>query len=200
MNVETKFEENAQEIKVTTGPLPASTKIYVEGTDPTIQVPMREIALEPSADEPDLKVYDTSGPYTDENVKIDIFKGLNRDRQIWVTKRGDVEEYEGREIKPEDNGGATGKFLAREFPVKNNPLRAKPGKIVTQYQYAKAGIITKEMEYIAIRENMSRAEMGASYQKDEYAESFGANIPDQITPEFVRSEIADITPCESLLI
>jgi len=190
MNVETKFEENAQEIKVTTGPLPASTKIYVEGTDPTIQVPMREIALEPSADEPDLKVYDTSGPYTDENVKIDIFKGLNRDRQIWVTKRGDVEEYEGREIKPEDNGGATGKFLAREFPVKNNPLRAKPGKIVTQYQYAKAGIITKEMEYIAIRENMSRAEMGASYQKDEYAESFGANIPDQITPEFVRSEIA----------
>lgn len=190
MNVETKFEENAQEIKVTTGPLPASTKIYVEGTDPTIQVPMREIALEPSADEPDLKVYDTSGPYTDENVEIDIFKGLNRDRQIWVTERGDVEEYEGREIKPEDNGGATGKFLAREFPVKNNPLRAKPGKIVTQYQYAKAGIITKEMEYIAIRENMSRAEMGASYKKDEYAESFGANIPDQITPEFVRSEIA----------
>jgi phosphomethylpyrimidine synthase len=191
MNVETKFEENAQEIKVTTGPLPASTKIYVEGTDPSIQVPMREIALEPSADEPDLKVYDTSGPYTDDNVEIDIFKGLNRDRQSWVTDRGDVEEYEGREIKPEDNGGATGKFLAREFPVKNNPLRAKSGKIVTQYQYAKAGIITKEMEYIAIRENMSRAEMGGSYKPDEYAESFGANIPDQITPEFVRSEIAE---------
>lgn len=191
MNVETKFEENAQEIKVTTGPLPASTKIYVEGTDPSIQVPMREIALEPSADEPDLKVYDTSGPYTDDNVEIDIFKGLNRDRQSWVTDRGDVEEYEGREIKPEDNGGATGKFLAREFPIKNNPLRAKSGKIVTQYQYAKAGIITKEMEYIAIRENMSRAEMGGSYKPDEYAESFGANIPDQITPEFVRSEIAE---------
>ena len=191
MNVETKFEENTQEIKVTTGPLPASTKIYVEGTDPSIQVPMREIALEPSADEPDLKVYDTSGPYTDDNVEIDIFKGLNRDRQSWVTDRGDVEEYEGREIKPEDNGGATGKFLAREFPVKNNPLRAKSGKIVTQYQYAKAGIITKEMEYIAIRENMSRAEMGGSYKPDEYAESFGANIPDQITPEFVRSEIAE---------
>lgn len=191
MNVETKFQENAQEIKVTTGPLPASTKIYVEGTDPSIQVPMREIALEPSADEPDLKVYDTSGPYTDDNVEIDIFKGLNRDRQSWVTDRGDVEEYEGREIKPEDNGGATGKFLAREFPIKNNPLRAKSGKIVTQYQYAKAGIITKEMEYIAIRENMSRAEMGGSYKPDEYAESFGANIPDQITPEFVRSEIAE---------
>ena len=187
MNVETKIEK----MEVTTGPLPASTKIYVEGTDPSIQVPMREIALEPSADEPDLKVYDTSGPYTDVNTKTDIFKGLNRDRQSWVTDRGDVEEYQGREIKPEDNGGATGKFLAREFPVKNNPLRAKSGKIVTQYQYAKAGIITKEMEYIAIRENMSRAEMGGGYTPDEYAESFGANIPDQITPEFVRSEIAE---------
>lgn len=190
MNVETKIEENAQEIKVTTGPLPSSKKIYVEGTDPSIQVPMREIALEPSADEPDLKVYDTSGPYTDENATIDIYKGLNRDRQKWVTDRGDVEEYEGREIKPEDNGGAIGKFLAKEFPVKNNPLRAKPGQVVTQYQYAKAGIITKEMEYIAIRENMSRAELGNDYKPDEYAESFGANIPDQITPEFVRSEIA----------
>ena len=80
--------------------------------------------------------------------------------QQWVTERGDVEEYEGRDIKPEDNGGAKGKFLAREFPVKNKPLRAKPGQIVTQYQYAKDGIITKEMEFIAIRENMSRADAG----------------------------------------
>lgn len=186
MNVETKIEK----LEVTTGPLPASTKIYVEGTDPSIQVAMRQIALEPSANEPDLKVYDTSGPYTDENVEIDIYKGLNRDRQKWVTDRGDVEEYEGREVKPEDNGGATGKFLAEEFPIKNKPLRGKDGAVVTQYQYAKAGIITKEMEYIAIRENMSRAELGNNYTPDEYAESFGANIPDQITPEFVRSEIA----------
>ena len=186
MNVETKIEK----LEVTTGPLPASTKVYVEGTDPSIQVPMREIALEPSANEPDLKVYDTSGPYTDPNAEIDIYKGLNRDRQKWVRDRGDVEEYDGREIKPEDNGNATGKFLAEEFPVKHKPLRGKPGKPVTQYQYARDGIITKEMEFIAIRENMSRAEMGASYKPDEYAESFGANIPDQITPEFVRSEIA----------
>ncbi|MCC3860498.1 phosphomethylpyrimidine synthase ThiC [Pseudemcibacter aquimaris] len=187
MNVETKIEK----MEVTTGPLPASTKIYVEGTDPSIQVAMRQIALEPSANEPDLKVYDTSGPYTDENVEIDIFKGLNRDRQKWVTDRGDVEEYEGRDVKPEDNGGATGKFLAQEFPVKHKPLRGKNGAVVTQYQYAKAGIITKEMEYIAIRENMSRAELGNNYTPDEYAESFGANIPDQITPEFVRKEIAE---------
>lgn len=186
MNVETKIEK----MEVTTGALPASTKIYVEGTDPSIQVPMREIALDPSANEPDLKVYDTSGPYTDPNVEIDIDAGLDRSRQQWVTDRGDVEEYEGRDVKPEDNGGATGKFLAREFPVKHKPLRAKPGKIVTQYQYAKAGIITKEMEFIAIRENMSRAELGNDYTPDEYAESFGANIPDQITPEFVRSEVA----------
>ncbi len=190
MNVETKIGKNAKTIEVTTGALPASTKIYVEGTDPSIQVPMRSIALDPSSGEKDLRVYDTSGPYTDPNVKIDIDAGLSRVRQQWVRERGDVEEYEGRDVKPEDNGNATGKFLAREFPVKNKPLRAKPGQIVTQYQYAKAGIITKEMEFIAIRENMSRAEMCASYKPDEYAESFGANIPDQITPEFVRSEIA----------
>ena len=186
MNVETKIEK----MEVTTGTLPASSKIYVQGSDRSIQVPMRSIKLDPSSGEKDLKVYDTSGPYTDENVKIDIDAGLSRVRQSWVSERGDVEEYEGRDIKPEDNGNATGKFLAQEFPVKNNPLRAKPGQIVTQYQYAKDGIITKEMEYIAIRENMSRAEMGSDYEKDEYAESFGANIPDQIDAEFVRSEIA----------
>ncbi len=186
MNVETKIEK----LEVTTGPLPASAKVYVQGTDPSIQVPMRSIALDPSANEPDLKVYDTSGPYTDPDVEIDIDAGLDRSRQKWVLDRGDVEQYDGRDVKPEDNGGATGKFLAREFPVKHRPLRAKPGNVVTQYQYAKAGIITKEMEYIAIRENMSRAELGNDYTPDPYAESFGASIPDQITPEFVRAEIA----------
>jgi phosphomethylpyrimidine synthase len=186
MNVETKIEK----LEVTTGPLPASTKVYVQGTDPSIQVPMRSIALDPSANEPDLKVYDTSGPYTDPDVEIDIDAGLDRSRQKWVLDRGDVEQYDGRDVKPEDNGGATGKFLAREFPLKHRPLRAKPGQVVTQYQYAKAGIITKEMEYIAIRENMSRAELGNDYTPDPYAESFGASIPDQITPEFVRAEVA----------
>ncbi|MCB2091581.1 MAG: phosphomethylpyrimidine synthase ThiC [Alphaproteobacteria bacterium] len=186
MNVETKIEK----MEVTTGALPASTKIYVEGSDKSIQVPMRAIKLDPSSGEKDLHVYDTSGPYTDPNVKTDIDAGLSRVRQSWVLERGDVEEYEGRDVKPEDNGNATGKFLAREFPIKNKPLRAKPGKIVTQYHYAKAGIITKEMEYIAIRENMSRAALGKDYKPDPYAESFGANIPDEITPEFVRSEVA----------
>ncbi|MEZ5757258.1 MAG: phosphomethylpyrimidine synthase ThiC [Emcibacteraceae bacterium] len=190
MNVETKIDKNAKKIEVTTGALPASTKIYVEGSDKSIQVPMRSIKLDPSSGEKDLHVYDTSGPYTDPNVEIDIDAGLSRERQSWVLERGDVEQYEGRDVKPEDNGNATGKFLAREFPIKNRPLRAKPGKIVTQYHYAKAGIITKEMEYIAIRENMSRAALGEDYKPDQYAESFGANIPDQITPEFVRSEVA----------
>ncbi|MBL4601116.1 MAG: phosphomethylpyrimidine synthase ThiC, partial [Emcibacteraceae bacterium] len=190
MNVETKIDKDAKPIEVTTGALPASTKIFVEGSDPSIQVPMRAIKLDPSSGEKDLRVYDTSGPYTDANVKTDIDAGLARDMQQWVTERGDVEEYEGRDIKPEDNGGAKGKFLAREFPVKNKPLRARPGQIVTQYQYAKDGIITKEMEFIAIRENMSRVDAGEDYKRDEYAESFGANIPDEITPEFVRSEIA----------
>ena len=149
MNVETKIEK----MPVTTGPLPASTKIYVEGTDASIQVPMRSITLDPSSGEKNLRVYDTSGAYTDENIKTDIDAGLARDKQKWVIERGDVEEYEGRVIKPEDNGNASGKFLASEFPVKNNPLRSKPGEIVTQYQYAKNGMITKEMEFIAIREN-----------------------------------------------
>lgn len=186
MNVTTKIEK----MQITTGSLPASRKIYVAGSDESIQVPMRAIKLDPSSGEKDLRVYDTSGPYTDENVTIDINKGLSRAMQNWATERGDVEEYVGRHIKPEDNGGATGKFLAAEFPVINNPLRAKDGKSISQYQYAKDGIITKEMEYIAIRENMSRVDAGDDYQRDEYAESFGANIPDEITPEFVRSEIA----------
>jgi len=186
MNIETKIEK----MPVTTGPLPASTKIYVEGTDASIQVPMRSITLDPSSGEKNLRVYDTSGAYTDENIQTDIHAGLGRDKQQWVVERGDVEGYEGRNIRPEDNGNASGKFLASEFPVKNRPLRAKLGQIVTQYQYAKSGIITKEMEFIAIRENMSRADMGNDYKRDEYAESFGANIPDQITPDFVRSEIA----------
>ncbi|HPF48046.1 MAG TPA: hypothetical protein PK690_14345, partial [Emcibacteraceae bacterium] len=92
MNVETKIEK----MEVTTGALPASTKIYVEGSDKSIQVPMRAIKLDPSSGEKDLHVYDTSGPYTDPNVKTDIDAGLSRVRQSWVLERGDVEEYEGR--------------------------------------------------------------------------------------------------------
>ncbi len=192
MNIEIKPEDLNKKMKVSAGPLPASRKIYVAGTvAPDIRVPMREISLHPSAKEKPVRVYDTSGPYTDPDAVIDIYKGLPRIRDQWVRARGDVEEYDGREIKSEDNGNASGKYLAEEFPVKRRPLKAKPGQNVTQMAYARRGIITPEMEYIAIRENMARVEAGDDYSRDEYAESFGANIPDEITPEFVRKEIAE---------
>ncbi len=202
--------------KVTTGALPASRKVYSHPADaPDIAVPHREIDLHPSANEPAVPVYDTSGPYTDPSVTIDIEKGLARDRRAWVLERGGVEEYEGRDVKPEDNGGAAGKYLAREFPVTHKPLRgmdrfdktdlasspcsmdmdpplnAEGKPLVTQYEFAKAGIITKEMVYVATRENIGRAKAvdGAAEQIAQ-GESFGAHIPEFITPEFVRQEIA----------
>ena len=184
--------------KVTTGPLPASRKVYTHPL-PDIAVPHREIDLHPSAGEPPLPVYDTSGPYTDPSVTIDVEKGLARDRREWILERGGVEEYEGRHVKPEDNGGANGKYLAREFPVRHKPLRGLDGHKVTQYEFAKAGIVTKEMVYVATRENMGRAqahEDAAATIAD--GQSFGAHIPEFITPEFVRDEIASgraIIPC-----
>lgn len=178
--------------KVTTGTLPASRKVYSHPADaPHIAVPHREIDLHPSANEPAVPVYDTSGPYTDPSVTIDVEKGLARDRRAWVLERGGVEEYDGRDVKPEDNGGATGKYLAREFPVKHEPLRGLPGHKVTQYEFAKAGIITKEMIYVATRENIGRAKAAeGAAEQIEQGESFGAHIPEFITPEFVRQEIA----------
>ena len=183
---------------VTTGPLPASRKVYSHPL-PDLAVPHREIDLHPSANEPPVAVYDTSGPYTDPSVTIDVEKGLARDRRDWVLERGGVEEYEGRHVKPEDNGGANGKYLAREFPVRHKPLRGLDGHKVTQYEFAKAGIVTKEMVYVATRENMGRAqahEDAAATIAD--GQSFGAHIPEFITPEFVRDEIASgraIIPC-----
>ncbi|MEH6808288.1 MAG: phosphomethylpyrimidine synthase ThiC [Hyphomonas oceanitis] len=175
---------------VTTGPLPASRKVYSHPL-PDLAVPHREIDLHPSANEPPVAVYDTSGPYTDPSVTIDVEKGLARDRREWILERGGVEEYEGRHVKPEDNGGANGKYLAREFPVRHKPLRGLDGHMVTQYEFAKAGVITKEMIYVATRENMGRAEAhedAAATIAD--GQSFGAHIPEFITPEFVRDEIA----------
>ena len=178
--------------EVTTGPLPASTKTYTNPkADPSLRVPHRSIALHPSANEPPVPVYDTSGPYSDPSVTIDVEKGLERHRTAWVKERGGVEEYEGRDVKPEDNGGATGRFLAREFPIKNAPLRGLDGEMVTQYEFAKAGIITKEMIYVAERENLGRQEMlDGAEDKVAGGESFGAEIPPFVTPEFVRDEIA----------
>ena len=127
---------------VTTGGLPSSTKVYTAPeSDPSLRVPHRLIHLHPSANEPDVPVYDTSGPYSDDSVTIDVEKGLARPRTAWVLERGGVEEYEGRDVKPEDNGGAKGKHLAREFPIKNKPLRGKAGEMVTQYEFAKACLL-----------------------------------------------------------
>ena len=178
--------------EVTTGPLPSSRKVYTNPkADPSLRVPRREIDLHPSANEPPVPVYDTSGPYTDPDVEIDVEKGLPRHRTAWIKERGGVEEYDGREVKPEDNGGATGKYLAREFPVRNRPLRGTDDNAVTQYEFAKAGIITKEMIYVAERENLGRQEQLARAEiAIEHGESFGAEIPPFITPEFVRDEIA----------
>lgn len=185
---------------VTTGPLPASTKVYTHpAADPTLSVPHRSIALHPSANEPDVKVYDTSGPYSDASVTIDVEKGLPRPRTDWIVERGGVEFYEGRDVKPEDNGGATGRFLAREFPVKNKPLRGVDDAPVTQYEFAKLGIITKEMIYVAERENLGRQQaVEGAQDRVDGGESFGADIPAFVTPEFVRSEIARgraVIPC-----
>jgi len=178
--------------KVTTGPLTSSRKIYVEGgLHEDIRVPMREIALHETAKEPPVVVYDTSGVYTDPTQTIDLEQGLPRLRESWIRARGDVEEYRGRDVKPEDNGNISDDKLVAEFPNKQNPLRSKNGSPVSQYHYAKQGQVTAEMEYIAIRENMAREhDPDTARRIMEDAESFGAEIPEYVTPEFVRDEIA----------
>ncbi|MBW8298164.1 MAG: phosphomethylpyrimidine synthase ThiC, partial [Hydrogenophaga sp.] len=128
--------------QVTTGPLPASRKIHIEGDQHgDIRVPMREVALHPTSGEPPVVLYDSSGPYTDPSAAIDIRAGLPRLRENWLAARGDVEAYAGRHVKPEDNGFASGDRLTPEFPVRNRPCRAAGGKAVTQLAYARAGII-----------------------------------------------------------
>ena len=178
--------------KVTTGPLAASRKVYASpDAAPELRVPIREIALHPSANEAPLPVYDTTGPYTDPDVTIDVERGLARPRIEWVKERGGVEEYEGRPIKAVDNGNATGKYLARNFPNTPKPWRGVGDAPITQYEFAKADIITKEMIYVAERENLGRKKM---LDRAEAAladgEQFGGAVPAFITPEFVRSEIA----------
>ena len=176
---------------VSTGGLPASRKIHVAGERfPEIRVAMREISLEAGSGEPPVRVYDASGPYTDPAVTIDIQAGLKPIRRDWILGRGDVEPYQGREVRPEDNGRAPGEAANLEaFPDGGRlPLRAKPGRNVTQLHYARQGIITPEMEYIAIRENIGRAKQAEALARD--GESFGAEIPDFVTAEFVRDEVA----------
>ncbi len=174
------------EIGVTTGPIRGSKKIHVG----PLGVAMREIQLEPSSGEAPVRVYDTSGPYTDPNVTIDIAAGLPELRRSWQLARGDVEEVTQREVKPEDNGqlGPDRSGGVPAFPnVRKTVLRGKPGANLSQMHYARRGIITPEMEYVATRENLGRERL-AQYVRD--GESFGAEIPDYVTPEFVRDEVA----------
>ncbi|PNU02415.1 phosphomethylpyrimidine synthase ThiC [Novosphingobium guangzhouense] len=174
------------EIGVTTGPIRGSRKIHVG----PLGVAMREIHLEPGSGEAPVRVYDTSGPYTDPDVTIDIAAGLAAKRREWIMARGDVEEYAAREVKPEDNGqlGPDRSGGVPAFPnVVKRPLRARAGANVSQMHYARRGIITPEMEYVATRENLGRA-MLKEYARD--GQDWGAAIPDYVTPEFVREEVA----------
>ena len=177
-------------------PLPHSRKVYVEGSRPDIRVPMREISQSETPasmgaeTNPPIHVYDCSGPYTDPAVKIDIRSGLAALREGWIAERGDTEtlgkltsEYGRQRLNDPE-------LAEMRFDLKRAPRRARPGKNVTQMHYARAGIVTPEMEYIAIRENQRREGLSEMLLKQHPGESFGAHMPKQITPEFVRSEVA----------
>jgi phosphomethylpyrimidine synthase len=210
-------------------PLPNSRRIYVDGQQPGVRVPFREIDQNPTRnfdntleDNPPVRVYDTSGPYGDPASRCDVREGLPALRRDWIVARDDVEEYEGRELKPIDDGYLTfdaanqarqkEKGRLEDFPaLSRTPLRAKKGSCVTQMHYARQGIITPEMEFIAIRENLGRLlECGdlsplskaatsrstpnsddrSSLSHQHRGQSFGASIPEYVTPEFVRDEVA----------
>jgi phosphomethylpyrimidine synthase len=178
--------------KVTTGPIAGSRKTYaVPEAAPDLRVPYREIALSEVAGEEPVRVYDPSGVYTDSDAAIDVEKGLKRARVEWVKERGGVEEYDGRPLQPVDNGNVSGKHLARSFPNTPRPMRGVAGRPLTQLEWARAGVITKEMIYIAERENLGRKKMlDTALAAREDGESFGAAVPLFVTPEFVRDEVA----------
>ncbi|WP_425388848.1 phosphomethylpyrimidine synthase ThiC, partial [Devosia elaeis] len=176
---------------ISTTPLSASRKVYASSPLATdIRVPFREIAIDdPNA--PAFRVYDTSGPYTDPAIAIDLKRGLPRLREDWIAKRGDAEPYAGRAIRPEDDGHVSPDRAVAHFPLAHRPLRGLAGRPITQLDYARAGIITKEMIFVAERENLGRQQVleGAEARLAD-GNSFGAAIPPFITPEFVRDEIA----------
>ncbi|MGI0902847.1 phosphomethylpyrimidine synthase ThiC, partial [Pseudomonas aeruginosa] len=181
-----------------TQPFPNSRKVYLTGSRPDIRVPVREISLAdtPTAfggeKNPPVFVYDTSGPYTDPEVRIDLRKGLPDVRSRWIDERGDTEILPGLTSEFGQARLADASLDALRFAHVRTPRRAKPGANVSQMHYAKKGIITPEMEYIAIRENMKLQEARAAGLLDQQhpGHSFGANTPKEITPEFVREEVA----------
>ncbi|MDX6575015.1 MAG: phosphomethylpyrimidine synthase, partial [Blastocatellia bacterium] len=201
--------------------LPNSRRTYINGEQPGVRVPFREIDQNPTRnfdntleENPPVRVYDSSGPWGDPAMACDVRDGLPALRRDWIIARDDVEEYEGRELQPIDDGYLTfdaanqarqkEKGRLEDFPaLRRTPLRAKPGACVTQMHYAKQGIITPEMEFIAIRENLGRSmERGHparsaaeeaprdSLKHQHRGQSFGASIPEYVTPEFVRDEVA----------
>ncbi|KRT55669.1 hydroxymethylpyrimidine synthase [endosymbiont of Ridgeia piscesae] len=184
-----------------TRPFLKSKKIYVEGSRPDIRVPMREIEQDPTAasfgaeENPPITVYDTSGPFTDPEQKIDLMKGMPDLRSGWIDERNDTEQLEGPSSEYGRARQGDPELAGLRFEHIRAPRRAKPGQNVTQMHYARQGIITPEMEFVAIRENCRLQEMKADprYAKllrQHAGEPMGAQIPDEITPEFVRSEIA----------
>jgi phosphomethylpyrimidine synthase len=185
---------------VTREPFPASKKVYRQGTlHPTVQVAMREIELSstkghssdsvPTPNAP-VVVYDTSGPFTDPTIDIDVRKGLPQLRRQWILDRGDVEQMDGPSSAYGLDRLADGRLDAVRFPNLHKPLRAKNGAAVTQLEYARRGIITPEMEFIAIRENMSAVMREEDLKRQHPGDPRGAKIPRIITPEFVRDEVA----------
>jgi phosphomethylpyrimidine synthase len=177
---------------VTSGPLPGSKKIYHHPRGRAdIAVPFREIALDSSANEPPVRVYDTSGPYTQGGVSIDLSKGLAPIREPWLAARQGLDIYAGRAVRPEDNGGAAPGRLVPPCPANRPPRKGRDGALVTQYEFARAGIVTEEMIFAAARENLGREQMCEDAEaRLADGESFGAAIPSFVTPEFVRNEIA----------
>ncbi len=179
-------------------PFPNSRKIYVQGSRPDILVPMREISLTPTETDEGIEenapvfVYDTSGPYSDPSISIDVRKGLADVRSAWIDERADTEVLSGLSSRFGQARLDDPELSAMRFASIRNPRRAKAGKNVTQMHYARQGIITPEMEYVAIRENLKleKAREAGLLDSQHPGQSFGASIPKEITPEFVRSEIA----------
>ncbi len=190
MNERAKIATPAAPQNVTTGPIAGSRKVYASPKGHAdVAVPFREIVLS-DANEPPVRVYDASGPYTEADVRIDLKAGLPPVREGWIAKRG-YAAIPGREVKPEDNGHVSAERLAPHCPATRTLRGGAPGQLVTQYEFARAGIVTQEMIYVAHRENLARE---AAHEEAEArladGESFGADIPQFVTPEFVRSEVA----------
>ncbi len=192
-----QFQQSVQAKKAAIKPFPASTKIYLTGSRPDLKIPMRRIDQSPTqtqqgpVENPPVYVYDTSGPYTDPDLEIDLASGLPPLRDKWIEERSDTEELPdlsseyGRQRLHDDDTAHL------RFPNLKAPRRAKSGANVSQMHYAKRGIITPEMEFIAIRENQNLQAMKEAYgQRLHKGQSFGANLPEEITPEFVRREVA----------